>query len=159
VLATSLNYWRYAALGTPGSPIRVLSYGWTLRRIVEGRPFVVSGWWGRLGPQRAAVFVREGELRVAVDRLEWPVDEATSCRLGRDADRTKLELLRNGRVVASARYPTPRQPRQHWTDWPLDEEDYDFGRFIAAMIDRRDDVPDGWPFARALRGSKPTPPF
>jgi hypothetical protein len=159
ILATSLNHWRYAAIGAPGSAIRRLSYGWTLRRVASGDVFFVSGLWGTLGRRRAAVFIREGQPRVAVERHEWPLDASMTCRLARDGVRTRLELVQNGRVVSSVTYYTPRRPWQHWLEWPLDEEDYDFGSFIAKMIERQNEDPlliDIWPFSRRLRGAEPT---
>ncbi len=158
ILATSLNYWRYAALGSPGSGIRPLPASWTALRVMAGDEFVVSGWWGSLGPRRAAVFVRDGGIRVAFEREEWPLDEALTCQLRQSRKQTRFRLLREGEIVASCEYPTPRRPRSHWLDWPLDPEDWDFGRFIGRMIERRLEEPrleTVWPFTRRLRGPEP----
>jgi hypothetical protein len=158
ILATSLNYWRYAAIGAPGSSIRPLPMTWTWRRRRAADEFLVAGWWGDLGAHRAAVFIRGGESRVAIDRNEWPLDDSVVCQLQRRFRRSRLVLLHDGAAVAQCEYRTPRRPAQHWLDWPLDEQDYDFGSFITAMVQRRKKEPPLeaiWPFTRRLRFDPP----
>jgi hypothetical protein len=52
-----------------------------------------------------------------------------------------MRLEHQGNPVASCEYRTPGQPRQHWLEWPLDREDWDFGWFIARMIERQLEEP------------------
>ena len=118
-----------------------------------GRPFAIAGVWGRLGSVRAAVFVREGDVRLAVDRDEWSLDDRLQASLERHGRETTLRIAHDEAIVACLTYRTPRTPSRHWSDWPLDVEDYDFGAFIVRMMVRRVEEPElttVWPFSRSL---------
>jgi hypothetical protein len=153
LLATSLNYWRYARLTAPEAEVEVLPKAWTRER--RGRSIDVAGWWGRIGTDRAAVFARGGELHLHVGQREWTLDPSwrASHECGRWARR--LIVSSEGGLVVARRHRRPARSVFHLYDNWADEGDYDFGAFIAQIVERattgsEPKLLDVWPFRREL---------
>jgi hypothetical protein len=91
-----------------------------------------AGVFMELGSTLVVLHVADGQLMLRLGADVVPLGGATAELEGTELRR--LQILRDGAVVARLTYPNPVHPFMEWDTTMAEEEDFDLGLFVANVL-------------------------